>query len=752
MSGWPANTSRFHTTLMRRRQRTAVVVALGLLMFAPGIGISQTVRAGTETTSIGTAGRSGTVVVNHSREWVEVGLNSDATSLDVTFHVRTNRAPTGHGQGIVVIARRVGPNTEYRLQVRFLPDTSVRVAIYRVVDGRRTAVGPEVAVPDLRQRPGEMLSVHVRVTGFRPVTLAVNVWRAGSDEPGGWSQIVTDSSSQLARPGWWGVSFGVMRYALNIPVRYTYSRLSAVTADDQTANPPTPTPAPTHTPVPTVAPTAMPTPSATPTPTPTAAPTPTPTPRPTTTPTPTPTPAATPTPAPTATATPTPTPTPVGSVPPNSYVVAPNGSDSASGSPSSPWRTLQKAASSVPAGSTVYVRAGTYTPFVMTRSGTASAPITFAAYPNERPVIDGQGAVVWAVKLSGVSHVRLDGLTVQGGYAPNQDGGGVLIVDSSDVTLSHSLLRNNKAFGVRSYNSTYVTIDDNEIVHNATGVRIERSGEGTRVTDNLIHNNDQMMTDTPDIANDDVGAIAVGIVRTTGHVLFSGNLIWGNRAPSYDYGWDGGAFDIYAASDWTISNNVTWDNENVLETGTDSVKTPCADGTFTHNLNYAATTVGRTYGMVLRCATNMLVANNTFDGIQNFVFALSHYKGSWGGAIDGLRILNNIISVSDAEVFRVENAIPDSVQIDYNLVRVSDSAVVAAGVTNHGSTTSVSTYRAWTGYEMHGLQADPSYVNAAANDFHIRSDSPALDAGLILPGVNDGYAGAGPDVGYAEYR
>ena len=387
----------------------------------------------------------------------------------------------------------------------------------------------------------------------------------------------------------------------------------------------------------------------------------------------------------------------------------------------------------------------------MTRSGTAAAPITFAAYPGEKPVIDGHGDVVWAVKLSGVSHVRLDGLTVQGGYAPNQDGGGVLIVDSSDVILSNSLLRNNNAFGVRSYNSTDVTIDHNEIIHNATGVRIERSGEGTRVTNNLIHNNDQMMTNTPDVANDDVGAIAVGIVRTTGHVLFSGNLIWGNRAPSYDYGWDGGGFDIYAASNWTITNNVIWDNENVLETGTDAAKTPCANGSFTHNLNYAATTVGRTYGMVLRCGTDMLVADNTFDGIQEFVFALSHNKGSWGGSIDGLRILNNIISVTNAEVFRIETAVPDSVSIDYNLVQVSGSAVVAAGVPNEGSTTSVSTFRLWTGYELHGIQADPSFANVAANNFHLNSGSPALDVGLVLPGVNDDYNGAGPDLGYAEH-
>ena len=690
MSGRTASFNRVRFGIGRRGYRMVVAtVALGLLVLAPGIGSSPTVKADAQTTSNGAAGRSGTVVVNHSPEWMESALAAKAANLDVTFNVRANKTPTGYGDAVVVTARRVGPNNEYRLRVRILPDQSVRVMISRVINGRRSRVGTEVTVPGLRQLPGDVLAVHLRVTGSRPTTLAVKVWRAGRVEPGRWSDIVTDSSARLAGSGWWGISFGVMPYASNVPVQYTYSGLSAVATSNDTANPvPTPTPTPTATPT----------------------------------------------------------------VPASSYVVSPNGSDSANGSASTPWRTLQKAANSVPAGSTVYIRAGTYAAFTMTRSGTASAPITFAAYPGEKPVIDGQGAVVWAVKLSGVSYVRLDGLTVQGGYAPDQDGGGVLIVSSSYVTLSNSLLQNNKAFGVRSYNSTYVTITNNEITHNATGVRIERAAGGTRVTNNLIHNNDQMMTNTPDIANDDVGAIAIGIVRTSGNVIFSGNLIWGNRAPSYDYGWDGGAFDIYAASDWTITNNVTWDNENVLETGTDAAKTPCADDTYTHNLNYAATTVGRTYGMVLRCGTNMLIANNTFYGIQDFVFALSHNKGSWGGAIDGLQLVDNIISVSSAEVFRIENSIPASVHIDYNLVQVSGSAVVAAGVPNKGSTTSLSTFRAWTGYEIHGLQGDPSFADVATNNFHLLAGSLALDVGLVLPGVNDAYAGAGPDLGYAEHR
>jgi len=431
--------------------------------------------------------------------------------------------------------------------------------------------------------------------------------------------------------------------------------------------------------------------------------------------------------------------------------VATTGSDSANGLASAPFRTLQKAADTVPSGATVYVRQGTYAPFSMHRSGSTSAPITFATYPGETAVVDGHDAATWVINLSGVTNVRIDGLTVQGGYADGQDGGGILAVNSSNISVRNSILRNNKAFGIRTYNSTYVVIDSNDIEHNATGVRIDRAGEGVQVTNNLIHDNDRMMVNTPG-GGDDVGAIGVGITRTTGHAVISGNRIWGNRAPSYDFGWDGGAFDIYAASNWTATNNVTWDNENVFESGTDSAKTPCDNNAFTRNLNYAATSVGRTYGMILRCGSNMLVANNTFVGMQNFVFALSDNKGSWGGSIAGLRLVNNVISTSSAEVFRLETTLPGTVQIDYNLVDVSGTSVVAAGVPDHGSTTSVSAFQSWTGYESHGIQGNPGFVDPTSARFGLLPDSLAVDDAVAIGGITDDYVGRGPDLGYAERR
>jgi hypothetical protein len=46
--------------------------------------------------------------------------------------------------------------------------------------------------------------------------------------------------------------------------------------------------------------------------------------------------------------------------------------------------------------------------------------------------------------------------------------------------------------------------------------------------------------------------------------------------------------------------------------------------------------------------------------------------------------------------------------------------------------------------------AELGLVDPAANDFRLKSDSPAVDAGAKIPGFNDGYAGAAPDIGPFE--
>ena len=49
------------------------------------------------------------------------------------------------------------------------------------------------------------------------------------------------------------------------------------------------------------------------------------------------------------------------------------------------------------------------------------------------------------------------------------------------------------------------------------------------------------------------------------------------------------------------------------------------------------------------------------------------------------------------------------------------------------------------------LTSDPNFVNASASDFRLTAGSSAIDAGVQIPGVTDGFLGSAPDIGACEY-
>jgi hypothetical protein len=63
---------------------------------------------------------------------------------------------------------------------------------------------------------------------------------------------------------------------------------------------------------------------------------------------------------------------------------------------------------------------------------------------------------------------------------------------------------------------------------------------------------------------------------------------------------------------------------------------------------------------------------------------------------------------------------------------------------------SLTELQAATGQELHGLNAAPGFYDAAAGNYTLGSASPLIDQGVIIPGINDGYSGAAPDIGAYE--
>jgi len=414
--------------------------------------------------------------------------------------------------------------------------------------------------------------------------------------------------------------------------------------------------------------------------------------------------------------------------------VATTGSDYWTGSSTRPWRTIRHAVKVVPAGTTIIVRSGTYSSFAVTRPS-----LTVRSATGARVVVSGG---TYPVLVRGTSRVTIRGLIIRG--APKLWGSGVRVESSSSVVIERNVIRDNHSFGIKVKNATRVTIRYNEITKNDTGIELSGAVGGTNVRSNRIHHNDRMVTSSR-------GGNAIVFSLTTGAVTVSGNQIWGNRARHLDgIGYDGGAFEVYGASDLLISGNIVWDNNNVMETGTDGTA-PCSRIRFVRNVAMGKGTVaGETQGMILRCASDSLVAHNTFDGLDQFAFYVTE-SGSHAGGIGGLRVVDNIVVRGRA--WSLAAGLPAGLDFDYNLVFPGGSTATYADrvayVEGRGNTSSLAEFRSWTGYEAHGLQGDPRFVDRAAGDYHLRAGSPAIDAGVTV--LSDPVIGSAADIGRYEY-
>jgi parallel beta-helix repeat protein len=433
------------------------------------------------------------------------------------------------------------------------------------------------------------------------------------------------------------------------------------------------------------------------------------------------------------------------------YYVSTTGSDSGDGSPSSPWQTLAKAAAATPAGATAIVEAGSYAGFTMSRSGQVGAPIAIqAASAGSVQVTPPAGAST--ITIADVHDVTLSGLDIEGSIGTGN--AGVEVLDgSSDITISGGTIANNHSYGVDVNGSTNVTISGNTITGNDTGIRINRAGAGVVIQGNSVVNNTGMVVDDPTPGND-WGAVGISFLHTVGPLVARGNTIHGNRGQSDDYGYDGGGFEIYGASGVTMTSNTIYDNQDVLETGTDGAA--CSGNVFSRNVAWGGNNKSlvaprgpQVNGIILRCGASMLIANNTFEDLDYWVYDITT-GGGFAGSIDGFRIENNVSYQLANKIYAIEDTLPAGAVIDYNVSYNSPGAPFAS-VPSNGNVTDIATFRSLTGQEAHGQFANPLFVSLSGHNFQLSAGSPAIDAGTQIGGVTGGFLGSAPDAGAYEH-
>jgi len=386
------------------------------------------------------------------------------------------------------------------------------------------------------------------------------------------------------------------------------------------------------------------------------------------------------------------------------FFVSGGGSDGNPGTEDRPWRTISKAASTVSAGSVVYIRGGTYRERVVPlQSGSDGNFIVYTAYPGETVTIDGAGIslpqdLYGLFDIRGKSFIKVSSLRVinAGTFADNA---GILVTDGGHVIIEDNLTWNTASSGIGCWGSNNITIDGNEVE-----LACNAGGQEYISLDGV---------DTFEVRNNHIHGCRPGSEGKEGICVKNGcsnGRVGGNHVHRIDR--IGIYIDAYEkhTRDIDVFGNIVHDCR-----GSEGISLASEEGGLLENVmvynntSYDNGTCGLTlssYGLK-GPMKNIKVMNNTFYG---------NGRGGWGGGIavdnpdvDKVVIRNNLCSNNLSFQICVDVSVQD-VTVDHNLI---------------------DGFHDYEG-EIRGsdfVEGDPGLVDPRAGDFHLEEGSPAIDSG-----------------------
>jgi hypothetical protein len=397
------------------------------------------------------------------------------------------------------------------------------------------------------------------------------------------------------------------------------------------------------------------------------------------------------------------------------YYVSPTGSDTpAGGTATAPWKTLQYAAGRVGAGDRVTVRAGTYAGFNLTTSGNSTAPIEFLAEPG---VLVNSGSTArpqHGINLENASWVIIDGFEVSGlGQAGVRSVGVDGSTFATNVTIRNVKSHDNGYWGILTGFVNDLLIENNITYGsvNEHGIYVSNSGDRPTIRNNLSYNNR---------AN---GIHMNGDASLGGDGIITGAYVSGNTI--YNNGIGGGSgINMDGVQNSRIENNLLYNNH--------------ASGISLYSIDGGGG------------SSSNIVANNTVLEANNGRWALNIQQGSTGNTVRNNILLNDHPTRGAIDIS--SDSLPGFTS-DYNVV-------ISRFTTNGGnSNLTLAQWQAHTGQDTHSLVSTAAalFANAPGNDYHLKSGSPALNAGtssFAPPADNAGLprpAGTAIDIGAFEF-
>jgi hypothetical protein len=390
------------------------------------------------------------------------------------------------------------------------------------------------------------------------------------------------------------------------------------------------------------------------------------------------------------------------------YVDSTSGADPNSGTSSAtPWKSLNKVNSTTfQAGDTInFKRGSVWTGMLEVKHSAMSGnPITYQAY--------GTGAAP-QIKNPGVRWAR--GIYVTGDWNVVQD---FLVTDmhESAIWIATGANRN--------------TIRNNEMRASGRGAAV--LGQFNLLTQNYVHDLRMIVNDASPF--NDYGAVCFWIEAPNNVVSYNRGI--NCRAPSIDFGHDGGFIEVFNQGDNTyVHHNYVENTNGFFELGAS------ASG--------SARNVQVAYNYIYNAQGSPGVCMNTgaYDiTVTNFRFEHNTYVSTSGNPATyrvfscrtdlSMLVVRNNIFYSDIQI--ANNGYFTHTNNLYHIVNMVNGSGVGYALGSGEKT------------------GDPLFVNVGARDLHLGAGSPAIDAGINL-GYSQDYegktvpVGSAPDMGAYEY-
>jgi len=454
----------------------------------------------------------------------------------------------------------------------------------------------------------------------------------------------------------------------------------------------------------------------------------------------------------------------------SSFYVSTTGNDSNPGTQAAPWRTIQHAADTVRAGSTVNVRGGVYEELVSIKaSGNATdGYITFRSYPGESAVLDAGHLVPdgrsGILTIHDKSYVRIEGFEIRNFRTAEHrltplgisvmGAGSHLELLKNDVHHIEQTFNGRdgpghgaNGFGIAVYGTDAKTpisdlvIDGNEVHHLQTGssesLVVNGNVTNFRITHNVVHDNNNIGIDVigfertaPDPAVDQArdGVVSGNLVY---NITSRGNPAYGNEQNSDGIYVDGGTRIL-------IEQNVMHDVDFGIELASEHKDRATSYITARNNLIYHCHTAGVSiggYAPERGHTDHSTVVNNTLYENDTSETGSGEFQMQWNMA-DNI-FANNIVYAGPRCLITLNRSQVEKqklpVAIDHNLYYCASGSKASTWGESSTHVTGFDKYVESTGNDRHSHFLDPHFVDAATKDFHLRSDSPAIAAG-----TNDG--------------